>query len=129
AFGERRLLVAGLALSAASHLMIAFASAGWMLYAALPVAALGGVAGPAAQAIVTRRVGASEQGGVQGALASLSSLAAVVAPPLATALMAHYTLGGDVPYVPGASFIAGGAMLAVAAVAAFVVVRRPVEAA
>lgn len=128
ALGERRLLVVGLALGAMAHLMIAFASAEWMLYASLPVAALGGVAGPAAQAIVTRRVPASEQGGVQGALASLSSLAAVVAPPLATGLLAHYTLGGGVPYVPGASYIAGSALLALAAVTAFFVVRRPVEA-
>ena len=123
AFGERRLLVGGLALAAIAHALIASASSGWMLYASMPVAALGGVAGPAAQAIVTRRVSASEQGSVQGALSGLSSLAAVIAPPVATGLLAHFTQRGGVPYVPGASFFAGSAMLVFAAVAAFLVVR------
>lgn len=123
-FGERRLLVAGLALGALAHATIAGASAEWIFFAAMPLAALGGVAGPSAQALVTRRVPAGEQGSVQGALASLSSLAAVVAPLVATALLAHFTQRGGVPYIPGASYAAGALALGAASGAAFLTLRR-----
>lgn len=39
--------------------------------------ALGGIAGPATQAILTREVGASEQGELQGTLGSLQSLTSI----------------------------------------------------
>ena len=47
------------------------------------IGTLGGITGPAAQALITRRVPADEQGAVQGSFGSLASLAGVFGPPLA----------------------------------------------
>jgi len=115
AFGDRRLLMLGLACAAAAQAGMGLAPTAAWFFAALPLAALGGVAGPSAQSLVTQRVPAGEQGAVQGALASLSSLAAVVSPLGATTLLAHFTQRGPVPYVPGAPLLAGALTLVAAA--------------
>ncbi len=123
ALGERRLLLVGLAAAAAAQVAMGLAPSALWFFAALPLSALGGVAGPSAQALVTQRVPPGEQGAVQGALASLSSLAAVVSPLGATTLLAHFTQRGSVPYVPGAPFFAGALALGLAAAVASA--RRP----
>jgi DHA1 family tetracycline resistance protein-like MFS transporter len=57
----------------------------------MPVAALWGVAGPAAQAIMTHHVDPREQGRLQGAVASLSAIAGIIAPTLFTRTFAAVT--------------------------------------
>ena len=102
--GEPRSIVVGLALGAASYLGYGLASHGWMIYAVLMVGCLGGISGPAAQGIVSRSVGPHEQGAVQGALTSLSSLAGIVAPLVATHLFGNF-IGPEAPVqLPGIAF-------------------------
>jgi DHA1 family tetracycline resistance protein-like MFS transporter len=57
----------------------------------MPVAALWGVATPAAQAMMTHHVDPSEQGRLQGAVASLSSIAGIIAPTVFTRAFAAVT--------------------------------------
>lgn len=104
--GERRALLFGSAMATIGQLGFGLANRGWMIYAVLVVSSLGGLGGPAAQAIISRNVPASEQGEVQGSLSSLQSVAAIIGPLIATQLFEHFTAGGDVPYVPGISFFA-----------------------
>jgi DHA1 family tetracycline resistance protein-like MFS transporter len=82
ALGERRSLMLGLAIGVASYIAYGTATEGWMIYVIIVVASVGAVAQPAAQALITREVGPTEQGAVQGALASLTSLAGIVGPML-----------------------------------------------
>ena len=51
-----------------------------MVFAVMPVFALGGIGAPALQSIATRQVDENRQGHFQGVLASTISLASVVAP-------------------------------------------------
>ncbi|HUL53743.1 MAG TPA: TCR/Tet family MFS transporter [Opitutaceae bacterium] len=81
--GEQRGLAGGLLLSAAVMAGYGLATRGWMIYVLILAGAFGGIAGPAAQALITRHVPADEQGAVQGVLAGLGSLAGVFGPPLA----------------------------------------------
>ena len=81
--GEQRGLAGGLLLSAAVMTGYGLATRGWMIYALILIGAFGGIAGPAAQALITRHAPADEQGAVQGVLASLGSLAGILGPPLA----------------------------------------------
>ncbi|MBC8024343.1 MAG: tetracycline resistance MFS efflux pump, partial [Burkholderiales bacterium] len=62
-----------------------------------------------AQAIMTKHVGVSEQGQLQGASASLMSLAGIFAPALFALIFA-----ATLDTVPGAAFILAGAMLLLA---------------
>lgn len=78
--GESRALLLGLAGAFIGLVAMAFARQGWMVFAVMPLFALGGVGVPAFQARVTRRVDPSRQGELQGVLASVVSLASMVAP-------------------------------------------------
>jgi DHA1 family tetracycline resistance protein-like MFS transporter len=60
--------------------VMAFATQSWMIFAIMPVFALGGIGVPALQSLATRQVDASQQGQFQGVLASTVSLASIAAP-------------------------------------------------
>jgi DHA1 family tetracycline resistance protein-like MFS transporter len=112
--GERRSMLAGLVLAVVGFVAFGFASRGWMLYALLVPLSLGGIAGPATQALLTREVGADAQGELQGSLASLNSVTAIVGPIVGTALFARYAPASASPRVPGAPFFAAAVFDAVA---------------
>ena len=107
--GERRALLVGLAVSTVGFLAFSFATRGWMMYAILIPFALSGLAGPASQAILSREVGPSEQGELQGSLSSLQSLTGILGPLLATALFTRFAAPSATPHIPGAPFFAAAA--------------------
>jgi DHA1 family tetracycline resistance protein-like MFS transporter len=104
--GERRALLLGLGLGAVGHLGFGLAQHGWVMYAMLFPFALAGLAGPATQALITREVGPSEQGELQGSLNSLAGLTAIVGPLLGTDLLARFAPATAHPRIPGAPFLA-----------------------
>ncbi|MBN9010066.1 MAG: tetracycline resistance MFS efflux pump, partial [Rhizobiales bacterium] len=78
--GERGAVLAGIAAACPALALLAFASAGWMVFAIMPLVALSGIGAPSLQALATRQVDADRQGQLQGVLASAMSLASIVAP-------------------------------------------------
>jgi DHA1 family tetracycline resistance protein-like MFS transporter len=80
-----------------------------MIYVILVLASLGGITGPAVQALISRNVGADEQGGVQGSLASLSGISGFLGPPIAAGLFGHF-----VHSAPGTAFFFSAALIVVA---------------
>jgi DHA1 family tetracycline resistance protein-like MFS transporter len=104
--GERRALVVGLVMSIAGHTLLGLADRGWMMMAFIFVLALGGLSGPAVQAIISREVAATEQGELQGALNSLSGITAIVGPLIGTNLLATFEAEHATVRIPGAPFFA-----------------------
>ena len=84
--GERRAIVIGFLLMTVGFLGYAFAPVGWMIYPAIVFGSLGGIANPAMQSVMSRQVGPSSQGELQGAVASLASIAAIISPLFMTQL-------------------------------------------
>lgn len=78
--GERRAILTGIACACIALTVMAFATQSWMIFAIMPVFALGGIGVPALQSLATRQVDASQQGQFQGVLASAVSLASIAAP-------------------------------------------------
>ena len=78
--GERAAILIGIAGVSVALVVMAFATEGWMIFAIMPVFALGGIGVPALQSFATRQVDEGLQGQFQGVLASAVSLASVVAP-------------------------------------------------
>jgi len=78
--GERGAILTGVAGVSTALLVMAFATQGWMVFAIMPVFALGGIGVPALQSLATRQVDESRQGQFQGVLASVISFASIVAP-------------------------------------------------
>ncbi len=113
--GERKALLYGLLLGAVSFVGYGLAREAWMVFALIPLNTLGGLSGPASQALLSKAVPPSEQGMLQGGLSGLVSLSQIVGPPLATSLFGYF-VGKDAPFtLPGVSFFLGGALLAVSA--------------
>lgn len=113
--GERRALVTGLMVGSLTFLMYGLASRGWMLYAMIVVGSVGGIATPALQALISKATPATEQGAVQGALASIQSIAAILGPLMATGLFGYFTSRAAPVKVPGAAFIVSSVLVAVGA--------------
>ena len=82
-----------------------------MIYAMLVGGSLGGITGPAVQGLISRNVGDNEQGGVQGSLTSLASVAGIVGPPMVTGLFSYF-IGARAPvHLPGAAFFFSSALI------------------
>ncbi|MBS7809760.1 TCR/Tet family MFS transporter [Roseococcus pinisoli] len=78
--GERWAVVAGIGFACLALSVMAFASEGWVVFAIMPIFALGGMGTPAFQALATRQADPAQQGQLQGVLASAISLASIVGP-------------------------------------------------
>ncbi|MCS7069432.1 MAG: MFS transporter [Meiothermus sp.] len=110
--GERRAIVLGLTVSTLSLVFYGLASAPWVLFAVLMVAPLGAVDEPALQALISRNARPDEQGAVQGALATISSLMGIVGPIGGTYLFSLFSGPKAVAELPGAPFFAGALCVA-----------------
>ncbi|HAB17655.1 MAG TPA: TCR/Tet family MFS transporter [Verrucomicrobiota bacterium] len=112
--GEPRSVVIGFVIGTISYLGYGLATHGWMIYLTLAFGCLGGICMPAAQSIISRTVGANEQGAVQGALASLASLAGIGGPLIATNLFGWF-IGPRAPFaLPGVSFFVAAILMLLA---------------
>lgn len=78
--GERTAILTGVGAVCIALAVMAFATEGWMIFAIMPLFALGGIGVPALQSLATRQVGEDQQGQFQGVLASVVSLASIIAP-------------------------------------------------
>lgn len=105
--GKEKTLFLGLTLNAIGLCAFAFASASWMMYAIMVPFALGGIAGPAVQGIISNQVNKNEQGELQGGLTSLLSIAAIIGQPLMLGLFRVFTKENAPIYFPGAPFLMG----------------------
>jgi DHA1 family tetracycline resistance protein-like MFS transporter len=112
--GERKGLVVGLVVSAAAMAGYGTATLGWMMYPVMLFGALGGISGPAAQALITRHVPPSEYGAVQGSLSGLTSLSYVFAPVLGAWSFGLCIAPGARWHVPGVTFYEASALMLVA---------------
>jgi len=103
--GERRALLIGLSCGAIGFLIFGLAPTGWLFWLGIPVMSLWGVAGAATQALMTRLVPPEQQGQLQGATASVQSLAQLAGPFLFTLTFAYF-IGPSAPAkLPGAPFL------------------------
>lgn len=123
--GERRAVVIGLWATAASMFVYAFSPYGWVVFVGILISAPGDLAYPSLAALMSQRADASSQGELQGAVASLTSLTAIIGPPLLAQTFALFT--GNRPlfglHFSGAAFVAG----AVLALGALVLFQRTVR--
>jgi MFS transporter, DHA1 family, tetracycline resistance protein len=112
--GEERTVLVGLVIGGAEFVAYAFVDQGWQVYALVAVGALQGLVFPSLNALLSRMADASNQGALQGGMASLGSIAAVLGP----LLMSQALASGSERGVPGANFLlaaafAGAALLVV----------------
>jgi DHA1 family tetracycline resistance protein-like MFS transporter len=122
--GNEKSIYIGLGLYAFGLLLFAFASQSWMMFVFLVPYCLGGIAGPALQAIISGHVPPNEQGELQGALTSVMSATAIIGPPVMTNLFAYFTAPAAPVYFPGAAFLLGAIFMLISAIWAYAVLKK-----
>ncbi len=120
--GERRALLIGLSFGAAGFGVYGWAPTGGWFLAGIPLLAIWGLAGPAFQALMSRRVEQSAQGRLQGALASLSGITGMIGPLLFTQIFA-FGISSQSVHLPGAPFWTASLLLCASLLVAFLVAR------
>ena len=115
-FGEYKTILGGFILWSIGMTLFAFAFEGWMIYAILIPYALGGVAGPTLQGLLSKSVNDREQGNLQGALASMMSITTIIGPAIATSLFFRFT---QEIYFPGAPYIVSALLLLISTVCVY----------
>ena len=116
--GERRVLLTGLACGAIGFFAYGLAPTGLLFLAAVPIVALWGLASPAAQGLMTRHIGPTEQGALQGATGSVMGIATMIGPWMFASTFAYFIGEGTRWHQPGAAFMLAALLLALGAVVA-----------
>lgn len=131
--GERRCLMAGVALTIAGLGLYGLARTGAAFWLGVPFLALGAIGGPAWSALMSRKVSASEQGRLAGATSCLSSLSSIISPMMFTGVFEatlqknlmtpHGLVALPAPLPQGAPFYMASLDLAAAMLLAFWITR------
>jgi len=117
--GERRAVILGLAVSVVILVLYGVVPQGWMIYPVMALGCFGWVMGaPALMSLMSRAVAASEQGLLQGALASVQGLTSIAGPPIWTGLFGFFISPAAPVIVPGAAFFVAAGVFAMAFVLA-----------
>ncbi len=111
-FGARRVATFGLGFGPLSYLILAFAPDTRTMILGIVVGACSAVTFSAMQQLMTQRVAEDAQGELQGAIASVVSLTAIIGPPIMTGVFGAYADAKGL-YFPGAPFLLAAVMLAV----------------
>jgi MFS transporter, DHA1 family, tetracycline resistance protein len=121
--GNEKSVYIGLSIYSLGMLAFAFANQSWMMFVFMIPYCLGGIAGPALQAILSGHVPRNEQGELQGALTSMMSLTSIVGPLAMTNLFAFFTKPGARIHFSGAPFLLGSILLMTSALVAFSILK------
>jgi DHA1 family tetracycline resistance protein-like MFS transporter len=105
----------------------AFGPHSWIVIAFIVPTAIGFMAMPGFSGLMSSQIPANAQGDLQGAIASLSSLAAVIAPLAMTRLFSIFSRADAPVYFPGAPYIAAMLLAAGSLVLTLRAVRRAAE--
>ena len=121
--GERLALIVGLVFGAIGFGIYGFAAFGWIFWLGIPVMSIWGISGPAAQGMMCRRVSASEQGQLQGAISSIRGISGMFGPILFTRTFAAFIGQWRDWNLPGSPFLLSSLLL-LSAMVMVVMLRR-----
>ena len=122
--GNEKSIYIGMTLYTLGMFLFATATQGWMMFAFLLPYCLGGISGPALQAMVSSQVPATEQGEMQGTLTSLMSASSIIGPPLMSNVF-YYFIHKQAPFqFPGAPFVLGGILMFISTIIAYFTIRK-----
>ncbi|MEZ5926011.1 MAG: TCR/Tet family MFS transporter [Hyphomicrobiaceae bacterium] len=124
ALGEAKALILGTICGMVGFAIYGLAPTGTLALAGIPIMGFWGIANPALQALMTREVGETEQGKLQGATSSLTGVANLIGPAMFPLFFSWAISGTGGLHLPGAPFLLAS-LLMVGAVALAVSQRRP----
>jgi len=117
--GERQTMLTGLLFAAIGFVLYGWAGSSITFFAAIAITALWELAGPTSQSLMTRRVSASNQGELQGAIASLRGIAMIIGPQIFAGTFAYFISRDH--HMPGAPWYLAALLLTISLVIALYV--------
>ncbi len=121
--GERNALLIGLMFGAVGFAIYGIADSGTLFLAGMPLMAIWGIANPSAQGLMSRRVGETQQGQLQGANASVQGIANLIGPVIFTQSFAYSIDPAHGIHIPGTPFLIAAAALVFSAAIAWQATR------
>jgi len=109
--GEFRTLIFGLLCGVGAMIIFGVTQTAWVVFAVIILAALSDMVPPTMTAILSGRVDEDRQGVLQGVIASLGSISAVIAPLVMTSVFQASARHDGAFYLPGAPFLMSAALL------------------
>lgn len=124
--GNEKSVYVGIGLYAIGLSLFAFATQGWLMFVFLIPYCLGGISGPALQAIISVHVPKNEQGELQGSLTGLNSVSSIIGPPIMIGLTSYFSIKNDPHhiYFPGAAFLFGALLMMMSALIAYRILKQ-----
>ena len=126
-FGAVRTATVSLAFAVPSFLTLAFAPSTSVVILGMIIGCVPGMCFPAMQQLMSPRVAEDAQGELQGAIASVISLTAIIGPPMMTGVFAAYADDHGLLF-PGAPFLLAAGLMAGAVTVLAVTLTRHGEA-
>ncbi len=122
-FGAVRTAVYSLIFAIPSYLIIGFAGSTEIMIHGLVVGSITGLTFPAMQSLMTPKIAENSQGELQGAIASMVSLTAIIGPPAMTGVFGAYSDNVG-QFFPGAPYMLAAALMVVAVWTLWLTLRR-----
>ncbi|XP_044509542.1 hippocampus abundant transcript-like protein 1 isoform X2 [Mangifera indica] len=122
---ERKLLSIGLFAGCIHMLISSIAWATWVPYAITAFGVFAAFGPPSLRSIVSKQVGAHEQGKAQGCISGISSLATIISPLIFSPLTALFLSDGAPFYYPGFSIMGIGLALMIAFIQSLMIRDAP----
>ncbi len=127
ALGERGALLIGLGCAAAAFLVYGLAP-NWMIFLmAAPLGALGGLIGPGAQSLMSRRVPGNQQGRLQGVNSAFMGVCSIIGPVIYLSSLS-FAVQRETVVPPGLPILIAAAFCAAALVAAWFLAKPVADA-
>ncbi|MDE9449728.1 TCR/Tet family MFS transporter [Aliiroseovarius sp. Z3] len=111
--GEFRTLIFSIICAIAAFAVLGLTASAYVMFAAIAIAALADMAPPTMTAMMANMVAEDRQGLLQGVIASLGSIAAVIGPMIMTWIFQIFADAEGAIYLPGAPFLFSGALVVI----------------
>jgi DHA1 family tetracycline resistance protein-like MFS transporter len=122
--GNEKSIYVGMGLYTIGMFLFATATQSWMMFVFLIPYCLGGIAGPAMQAVISEQVPANEQGEIQGTMSSLMSASAIIGPPMMSTVFYFFT-HNEAPFkFAGAPFVLAGFLMLLSTIVAYLSFKK-----
>ncbi len=122
--GKRNVITFGFLFWTIGMFLFSLATEPWMLFAFLIPYALGGIAGPTVQGVISNQVSEKEQGNLQGAITSLLSITAILGQLVFSPVFYFFIRPEGAIYFPGAPYTLAALFLLTAFLFALTAMKR-----
>lgn len=122
--GEKKAIIIGFLFYAVGMIGCGFAPYTWVAFVAMIPLALGGLAGPSTQSLMSSQIPPNEQGELQGTLTSLVSITAMLGPVMFPNLFSFFTSPKSPVQLPGVPYYASAILTVMALVVCVIVFRK-----